>query len=58
MLDKMKELGLTKKMLAERIGCSQQYLDKILKGSENLSLDVLCKVEEVLKFQIIHKSYE
>ena len=33
-------------MLAERIGCSQQYLDKILKGSENLSLDVLCKVEE------------
>ena len=29
MLDKMKELGLTKKMLAERIGCSQQYLDKI-----------------------------
>jgi transcriptional regulator with XRE-family HTH domain len=45
-------------MLAERIGCSQQYLDKILKGSENLSLDVLCKVEEVLKFQIIHKSYE
>ena len=57
-VDKMKELGLTKKMLAERIGCSQQYLDKILKGSENLSLDVLCKVEEVLKFQIIHKSYE
>ena len=32
MLDKMEELGLTQKSLAEKMGCSQQYVSKILKG--------------------------
>lgn len=58
MLDKMEELGFTQKMLADRMGCSQQYISKILRGSENLSLDTLCKIEEVLNFQIIHNPNE
>ena len=36
MLDRMEELGLTQKMLAERMGCSQQYVSKVLRGRENL----------------------
>ena len=29
MLDKMEKLGLTQKSLAEKMGCSQQYVSKI-----------------------------
>ena len=36
MLDRMEELNLTQKSLAERMGCSQQYVSKILKGRERL----------------------
>ena len=55
MLDRMEELGLTQKMLAERMGCSQQYVSKVLRGRENLSLETLCKIENALNLQIIHE---
>lgn len=45
---KMKEEKLTQKALAERIGCSQQYVSKILKGTENLSLETMTKLENAL----------
>ena len=32
MLEQMAAEGLTQKSLAERLGCSQQYVSKILKG--------------------------
>ena len=35
MLDKMEEFHMTQKLLAERMGCSQQYVSKILKGKDN-----------------------
>ena len=41
MLDKMEELGLTQKFLAERMGCSQKYVSRVLKGSENLSIETI-----------------
>ena len=31
-LDRLDELGLTQKQLAERMGCSAQYVSKIMKG--------------------------
>lgn len=37
MLEKMDELNMTQKQLAEQMGCSQQYVSKVLKGQENLS---------------------
>ncbi len=52
-LDKMDELGLTQKALAERMGCSQQYVSRIVKGRENLSLETIAKLEEALGFDII-----
>lgn len=36
MLDKMEENGLTQKAVAERMGCSQQYISRMLKDTENL----------------------
>lgn len=53
MLDKMDELGMTQKRLSELMGCSQQYVSKILKGQENLSLETLAKIERCLQISIL-----
>jgi ribosome-binding protein aMBF1 (putative translation factor) len=53
MLDQMAAEGLTQKGLAERLGCSQQYVSKILKGTENMSLDTLTKLEDALDINLI-----
>lgn len=49
---KMREEHLTQKVLAERMNCSQQYISKILKGTENLSLEILTKLENALNINI------
>ncbi|MBR3567213.1 MAG: helix-turn-helix transcriptional regulator [Salinivirgaceae bacterium] len=38
--------GLTHKQLAERMHCSPQYVSRLLKGEENLSLETICKLEK------------
>ena len=53
MLDKMEELKMNQKQLSELMGCSQQYVSKVLKGQENLSLETLSKIERCLKIQIL-----
>lgn len=53
MLDKMDELNMTQKKLAELMECSQQYVSKVLKGQENLSLETLSKIERCLNIQIL-----
>ncbi len=58
MLDKMEELGLTQKSLAEKMGCSQQYVSKILKGRENLSIETLCKIETALALSLLPEMAE
>jgi antitoxin component HigA of HigAB toxin-antitoxin module len=50
---KMKELNLTQKTLAERIDCTQQYVSKILKGKENLSLDIITRLETALQINLL-----
>ena len=50
----MKQEGLTQKTLAERMGCTQQYVSKILKGKENMSLERLSKLEDALGISLIH----
>lgn len=58
MLDKMEETGMTQKQLAQKMGCSQQYVSKILKGKENLSLETLSKIEyslEISIFQLVQR---
>ena len=53
---RMKQTGLTQQALAERMNCTQQYVSKILKGNENLSLDTLSKLEEALGMNLLSKS--
>jgi ribosome-binding protein aMBF1 (putative translation factor) len=58
MLDKMGQLGMTQKSLAEKMGCSQQYVSKILKGRENLSIETLCKIETALELSLLPQMAE
>lgn len=53
MLDKMEVLGISQKIVAERMGCSQQYISRVLKGTENLSLETISKIELALDIHII-----
>ena len=58
MLEKMNELGLTQKALAERMNCSQQYISKVLRGQENLSIETICKIEDALDIELLPKVVE
>ena len=55
MLDKMEELGITQKAVAERMGCSQQYISRVLKGSENLSIETIFKIESALDCRFLNR---
>lgn len=52
-LDEMENKGLTQKEFAQRVGCSQQYISRILKGKENLSLETISKIEAALGVSIL-----
>ncbi|MCL4484682.1 MAG: helix-turn-helix transcriptional regulator [Bacteroidetes bacterium] len=43
----------SQKELAEKMGVSAQYINKIVKGSENLSLETISKLELALGIQLI-----
>ena len=58
MLEKMDEVGMTQKQLAELMGCSQQYVSKVLKGQENLSLETMSKIEDCLHISILQEELE
>lgn len=53
MLDKMEEDGLTQTAVAEKMGCSQQYISRMLKGTENLSIETISKIESTLGIKIL-----
>lgn len=51
-LDKMDEMQWTQAQVAEKIGCSQQYVSRIVKGNENLTLEMISKIEDALELKI------
>ena len=51
--EKMEELGLTQTALAERMNCTQQYISRILKGKENLSLETITRLEDALGIKLV-----
>lgn len=57
MLDRMEELGLTQKSLADKMGCSQQYVSRVLKGTENLSIETISKIELALELEILQPAF-
>lgn len=58
MLDRMEDLHMTQSGLAELMGCSQQYVSRILKGHENLSIETMCKIEDALNIAILPQVLE
>ena len=55
LLDKMEEMKWTQQQVAEKLGCSQQYVSRMVKGSENLTLEMLSKIEDALDISIFEK---
>jgi transcriptional regulator with XRE-family HTH domain len=39
--------------LAEAMGCSAQYVNKLLRGQENLQIDTICKIGRILGIKLI-----
>lgn len=39
--------------LAEALGCSAQYVNKLLKGQENLQIETICKIASILHVRLI-----
>ena len=55
-MKQLESLGMSQKELAERMNCSPQYISKLLKGSENLTLETIAKLEEVLELDLVASS--
>ena len=54
LLSYMKKENLTQQGLADRLHCTQQYVSKILKGNENLTLKVVANIEQTLNIRLIN----
>jgi ribosome-binding protein aMBF1 (putative translation factor) len=57
-LEKLDDLGWTQKDLAEKMGVSPPYINKIVKGSENFTLQSLVKLQEILDIPILASYFE
>ncbi len=53
---RLEDLSLSQKELADRLSCSPQYVSKLLKGSENLTLDTISKLEESLDMDLVRSA--
>jgi transcriptional regulator with XRE-family HTH domain len=52
-LSTLRSQSMTQKVLAESIGVTPQYINKVVKGYENLSLETICKIERSLGISLI-----
>ena len=50
---RMEELGMTQRVLAEKMNCTRRYVTKMLGGREILALETLCKIENALGIKIL-----
>lgn len=49
----IKTQSISQRQLAKKLNVSAQYVNKILKGSENMSLETISKLESALGIQLI-----
>ena len=52
-LEKLDDWDWTQKDLAEKMGVSPQYINKLVKGSENLTLETLVKLQDILDIPLL-----
>lgn len=50
---KAKVFPKSQKELAEALNCTPQYVNKLLKGTENLQLETITRIEKTLNIQLI-----
>ena len=55
-MHRLEELKMSQKELSEKMNCSPQYVSKLLKGSENLTLDTISKLEECLELDLVRSA--
>lgn len=55
-MHRLEELKMSQKELAVKMNCSPQYVSKLLKGSENLTLDTISKLEECLDLDLVRST--
>lgn len=55
-MHRLEVLKMSQKELAEKMNCSPQYVSKLLKGSENLTLDTISKLEECLNLDLVRSA--
>ena len=53
----MKQQDLSRTDVATRMGCSPQYVSRLLKGEENLSLETICKLENAINTPILQYEF-
>lgn len=46
-------MSVTQAQLAERLGCTQQYVSNLLKGDTNFTLETIAKLEDALGIDIL-----
>lgn len=51
-LKAMDEQSVTQAILAERMGCTQQNVSNLLKGSSNMTLETISRIEDALGIDI------
>ena len=51
-LKAMDEQSVTQAILAEKLGCTQQYVSNLLKGSTNMTLETIAKLESALQIEL------
>ncbi len=49
----MDEQSVTQAELARRMGCTQQYVSNLLKGSSNMTLETIARLEIALNLDIL-----
>ena len=56
-IDYMQEHKLSRADIASRLGCSPQYVSKILSGHTNFSFKSIAEIEKCLNIRIMEASY-
>jgi transcriptional regulator with XRE-family HTH domain len=52
----MDEQSVTQVELARRMGCTQQYVSNLLKGSSNMTLETIARLENALNIDLIRSA--
>ena len=52
----MDDQSITQVELAKRMGCTQQYVSNLLKGSSNMTLETIARLENALSIDLVKSS--